>query len=51
MTRRPLNPSIKFAQLITNKKHNKTKIEEKISFSKKFNRNGISMLNIPIDIK
>ena len=49
--RRPLNPSIKFAPLIINKKQSKTKIEEKISILKKPNKNGISTFKISIGIK
>ena len=48
---RPLNPSIKFAPLIINKKHNKTKIEEKISIFKKLNKKGISTFKIFIGRK
>jgi hypothetical protein len=46
IVRRPLNPSIKFEPLIINKKHNKTKIEVKMSISKILNKNGISTLEI-----
>ena len=49
--RRPLNPSIKFAPLIINKKQSKTKIDEKISILKKPNKNGISTFKISIGIK
>ena len=40
---KPLNPSIKFAPLITNKKHNKTKIEENMWPDIKGIKNGISI--------
>ena len=33
ITSNPLNPSIKFAPLTTNKKHNNTKIKKNIHFS------------------
>jgi len=47
--RRPLNPSIKFAPLIMNKKHNKTKIDEKKLICKKSKRKGMSTLEISTD--
>mgnify|MGYP004369264829 CR=1 FL=1 len=46
IVKRPLNPSIKFAPLIINKKHNSTKIDEKILFCKRGIKKGISMLKI-----
>jgi hypothetical protein len=51
IVRSPLNPSIKFAPLIINRKHNKTKMDENKLICKKFNKNGISILEISIDIK
>tara|TARA_B100001094_G_scaffold46086_1_gene41209 strand:+ start:196 stop:351 length:156 start_codon:yes stop_codon:yes gene_type:complete len=50
IVRSPLNPSIKFAPLIINKKHSKTKIDEKISIFKKSNKKGISTLKISMDM-
>ena len=46
IVKRPLNPSIRFAPLITNKKHNKTKIDEKKLICKKSNKKGMSTLEI-----
>ena len=46
IVKRPLNPSIKFEPLIINKKHIKTKIEEKMSISKILIKNGISTFEI-----
>ena len=43
---KPLKPSIKLAPLITNKKHNKTKIEENKWLDINGIRNGISMFKI-----
>ena len=49
IARSPLNPSIKFAPLITNKKHNKTNIDEKILLFRNIIRKGISILEILIE--
>ena len=48
---KPLNPSIKFAPLIINKKHNNTKKDEKILICKKFDKKGMSILKIFIGKK
>jgi hypothetical protein len=47
----PLNPSIKFAPLIINKKHNNTKIDEKILLFNNELKKGISIFRISIGIK
>ena len=47
----PLNPSMRFAPFIINKKHNKTKIVEKKLFCKKEVKKGISILEIVIGKK
>ena len=46
IARSPLNPSIKFAPLITNKKHNRTNKDEKILLSNNVVKKGISMFKI-----
>ena len=43
---KPLKPSIKFAPLITNKKHNNTNIDENIWLDIKGIKKGISILKI-----
>ena len=47
----PLNPSIRFAPFIINKKHNKTKIVEKKLFFKNKVKKGMSILEILIGKK
>ena len=49
IARSPLNPSIKFAPLITNKKHNRTNIDEKILLFRNIIRKGISKFEILIE--
>ena len=51
ITNNPLNPSIKFAPLIINRKHNNTKMVEKILIFNKFLKKGISTLKILIGKK
>ena len=51
MVSRPLNPSIKFAPLITNKKHNKTNKDEKVLLLNNVVKKGISIFKISIGIK
>ena len=47
----PLYPSIKFAPLIINKKHNNTKKDEKILLCKKFDKKDMSIFKIFIGKK
>ena len=49
IVRRPLNPSIKFAPLIINRKHNKIKIVEKKLICRKSDKKGKLMLEISKD--
>ena len=48
MVRRPLNPSIKFAPLIINKKHKMTNKDEIVLLSNNIDKNGISIFKISI---
>ena len=51
MVSSPLNPSIKFAPLITNKKHKRTNKDEKVLFFNNVVKKGISTFKISIGIK
>ena len=51
ITNNPLNPSIKFAPLIINRKHNNTKMVEKILIFNKFLKKGMSIFKILIGKK
>ena len=51
IARSPLNPSIKFAPLITNKKHNRTNKDEKVLFFNNKVKKGISTFKISIGTK
>ena len=46
MVSSPLNPSIKFAPLITNKKHKRTNKDEKKLLPNNADKKGISILRI-----
>ena len=51
IARSPLNPSIKFAPLITNKKHNRTNKDEKKLLFNNVLKKGISTFKISIGAK
>ena len=51
IARSPLNPSIKFAPLITNKKHNRTNKDEKVLLFNNVVKKGISTFKISIGTK
>ena len=51
IVKRPLNPSIKLAPFITNKKHNNTNSEENVWLDIKKDKKGISILKIFIGKK
>ena len=48
IVRSPLNPSIKFAPLIMNKKHKRTNKDEIVLLPNNIDRNGISIFKISI---
>ena len=51
IARSPLNPSIKLAPLITNKKHNRTNKDEKVLLFNNVVKKGISTFKISIGTK